>query len=79
MDSDDTIYGDQEAEAATDGADYILGDNGRIDRRFTVPGLAAMASQVVPWPNTKVWTCVAGIDSKSIVVEGCFWLLLDIT
>lgn len=71
VDSDDTIYGDQAAEAATDGADYILGDNGRIDRRFTVPGLAAMASQVIPWPNNKVCTCarllaiLACMDSES--------------
>lgn len=50
-DTSDAIYGDGDAgEAADDGADFIFGDNGRIDRRFVVGNDVLY----LPWTVNKV-------------------------
>lgn len=54
-DTGDTIYGDgdkTQTGASDDGADFILGENGRIDRRFTLG--ADVPVLYLPWTVNKV-------------------------
>lgn len=53
VDTGDRIWGDGDTgEAATDASDVILGDNGRIDRRFLNTSSPPVFYQ--PWPVYKV-------------------------